>query len=63
MSEKASLDDIRVLSGIIKSSDKRDRESRLMNRTSEAFVLKSVLAKKEKLEEKYNADDLHEASK
>ena len=35
----------------------------MMNRTSEAFVLKSVLTKKEKLEAKYNADGLHQASK
>ena len=48
-----------MLSGIVKSSEKRDRENRMMNRTSEAFVLKSVLTKKEKLEAKYNADGLH----
>ena len=57
-SEKAGLDDIRVLSGIIKSSDKRERDCRMMNRTSEAFIIKSVLTKKEKLEAKYNEDYL-----
>ena len=52
-----------MLSGIVKASDKRDRDNRLMNRTSDAFILKSVLTKKEKLEAKYSADDLQEASK
>ena len=60
-SDKAGLEEVRVLSGIVKSGSGKSN-SRMMNRASEAFLLKSVLTKKEKLEAKYSAEDL-DASK
>ena len=57
-SDKAGLEEVRVLSGIVKSGSANKSNSHMMNRTAEAFLLKSVLTKKETLEAKYSAEDL-----